>query len=182
MELEFTFTLVCNLIFFCACYTQNSFLVCVALCNALGALVSFSLAPMYDPTVYPRMRQRKGWSIVPFFLGHVLVHIVPTIILYQMLPPEMNAKHEAGGLAALIHVGWGYYVSGGTWVFDKYYVTLPAYVWRQLFGIAILVELLSPTVLFWEENLETHHNWRLWESLGEEFQMLEHGPVVRREE
>ena len=62
----------------------------VVFCAAIGSLTGFHVAGYLDPSAYACMRRRKGWTVPYFYLGHVVLHVVPVIVL---LPDPARPSH-----------------------------------------------------------------------------------------
>ena len=94
----------------------------VAVCTLWGALLSFSVAPLVDSTVYERMRRKHDWSLAVFHGGNLALHVTPVILTLYVIPMNMALLH--GVVAAGLHAAWGVYVGGPTLRLDDVYVPL----------------------------------------------------------
>ena len=111
----------------------------VVFCAAIGSLTGFHVAGYLDPSAYARMRRRKGWTVPYFYLGHVVLHVVPVIVL---LPdPARPVALEHGCTAALLHLAW-YLITD----VDAIYVPMRRSVWRLSMAYAIVAELWVPYI------------------------------------
>ena len=116
------------------CGARVRWLAPVAASCSLGVLVSFTCAPLFDDTVYRRMRADKGWNSSFFYVGHFLVHVLPAIYGYLCYVPS---KLDAA-CAVILHVAW-FSVAD----LNRIYVPLPDHVWLKLMWIATLTELAA---------------------------------------
>lgn len=115
-------------------HLPSQWLVRVAVCYMWGNLVSFSCAPLFDRTAYARLRMRHRWTMLEFWSGHVLLHVVP---LYYLRWSKF--EWYDGVVAALVHLLWTQRVR-----LDDVYVPVAPTVWRSLTCIAFVTEVLVP--------------------------------------
>lgn len=111
----------------------------VACCCFTGALLSFSVAPLLDASVYSRMRFAHSWSLLVFYCGHYLLHIAPVL----MLARHIDAVHPVHGLlASCLHVCWFNSIDA-----NSVYVPMLRQEWRILMLVSVVTELATPYVL-----------------------------------
>lgn len=90
--------------------------------------------------------------MLQFHTVNFTIHIFPCIITL-IWPVEIHLLH--GAIAAVLHVGWGLYVTGGTLIMDHLYVPMKAYQWRTMWLVAAVSEVtFAPFVLYqWRESM-----------------------------
>lgn len=112
--------------------------VCIPL--LWGVIVSFGLARVLDSTVYARMRKHRGWSLVTFHAGNVILHYLPLAF-----PPLLTRRltHRDGLCAAVLQLTWAVVVSdGGLFVLDSVYVPMRPWMWKTCLMASTLTEIL----------------------------------------
>ena len=113
-------------------------------CNlAFGSAIPFSLLPLFDPTAYCRQRQKHHLSVCLFYVGHIILHILPCIfIIYH--PPRPLYFHIS--LAQIIKVLWAYCIVGSIYP-DTIYVSLEKHVWHKMWVLVVICQHI-PLVFF----------------------------------
>lgn len=114
----------------------------VAVCLLWGSLLSFTAAPLVDPTVYARMRRKNGWSTLVFHAGNLVLHVAPLGVTFSWPPTDMTLAH--GVVAVLTHAAWGVWAGGATLCLDDVYV--PLHDWRVPWGVAWASEIGAAVV------------------------------------
>jgi hypothetical protein len=116
----------------------------ITTCLVWGTLLSFAAARVLDRTAYARIAARNGWSMRVFHAGNVVVHVLPACATLAW-PPTASRCPTDGVLAVFVHATWLASVAGFAGL-DELYVPLSPRVWRALFAVAFLAELLAPCV------------------------------------
>ena len=112
----------------------------VAVATQWGVVCSFTFAPLFDTTVYARMRQKHRWSCWQFYIGHILLHIFPLCFAAVTLPrPSLIQSF----IAVVIHSSWFAFAD-----VNRLYVHLPDRIWRRLFATAVVAELACAKEIF----------------------------------
>ena len=102
-----------------------------------GVAIPFTLVYFLDNTSYQRMREKRGWNILTFWSGNLLLHYVPLV-----LPPPTFDKNPWYGLyAAMIHLTWAVIETNGTFILDDCYISLSKWIWYTCFIISFLIEI-----------------------------------------
>ena len=112
----------------------------VAIATQWGVVCSFTFAPLLDATVYARMRQKHRWSRRQFYIGHIMLHILPLCVAVLTLP---RPNWIQSCTAVLIHSSWFALAD-----VNRLYVHLPHTTWRRLFAVAVLAELACARSFF----------------------------------
>lgn len=111
-----------------------------------GILLSFNAAGLMDRSAFPRFAAAKGLSMLQFHIMNVTLHFVPCLLTVWNPPDAVLWWH--GLVAVCFHVGWGYWVSGGSMKLDRVYVHMDVSFWRLIWASAVIGEaLLSPFVV-----------------------------------
>lgn len=105
----------------------------VAVASQWGVACSFTCAPVFDHYVYMRMRRKHGWSVLFFYAGHLVLHVLPLCFSVAWLPrPTMNESTAAVALHGL----WFSVVD-----LDRVYVPMRDEAWLYLFAVAVAAEI-----------------------------------------
>lgn len=115
---------------------DDEFLVSVSKPLLWGIVTSFSSAPLFDKTVYHRMRIKNGWSVLTFWVGNLALHFLPLVFVSHICPHWFHCW-----VAACFHILWFFVTTKGTFVLDEEYVPLSKRTWIVLTCIALLTEL-----------------------------------------
>ena len=128
------FTYVTLLFFFFGLYDDW----CLKVCKPMlwGVALSFSAAPLFDPSVYSRMRAKHRWSRTTFWAGNILLHFVPLFRVESVRPDQDHTQ-----MAAALHIFWYLLVTHGSLDLSTQYVPLPRWVWMVLMTLAVGTEL-----------------------------------------
>ena len=78
-------------------------------------------------------------------LGNIITHFIPICITLYLPPKSIKFRH--GIISSCSHLMWGLYVSNGSLCCDKIYFQLPKKNWYFLWSIALISELLTPTLI-----------------------------------
>jgi hypothetical protein len=127
------FTRVALLLLATSCLMNSPVLGGVAVATQWGVVASFTCAPVFDPTVYARMRRKHGWSIAYFYVGHILLHLLP---LWFAIARLARPTRRQSAIAVGLHGAWFAFAD-----LDRLYVPLRDGVWLRLFAIAVVAEL-----------------------------------------
>lgn len=118
--------------------SHNSFFLRVGKSLMLGCTVSFSCTPLLDEYAFARMRRRHGWSVSTFWLGHMVIHFIPILLVWRERVEEVH-----GITAVAVHFMWYWIASKGTWSLDDVYVPIEGGVraWWWLTCLAFVCEM-----------------------------------------
>ena len=118
---------------------KNMYLLTLCKSNTLLILVAFTLVPLFDPTAYERMRQRHRYNLFIFWLGHIILHVAPLMLLY-----DIKCTWWDGVRASIMHLTWVSYESRGTFLLNHVYVPLRRNVWIACSFYAYAFAILFP--------------------------------------
>jgi hypothetical protein len=136
------FTYVALLIFGGGIGVRNTFVLGLSKSLLLGCNVSFSCAPLFDAHAYSKMRRKYGWSTVTFWVGNVVLHMVPLFLVW-----DAKVTLVQGMVAAAIHIFWYVVISKGTGSLDHVYVPLSGRrSWPTLACLAFVTEVGSALI------------------------------------
>lgn len=112
----------------------------VCACAMVGSLASFEAAPS---DLHARNRASIGVPPLAYWAGHYALHLLPLALLR---PPTARVLPH-GATAAALHLAWGWAVSGGTLRLDRVYVPAAPAVWRSLWCVALVGDLVGYPLL-----------------------------------
>ena len=115
---------------------DDIFLVSVSKPLLWGIVTSFSSAPLFDSTVYHRMRIKNEWSVLTFWVGNLVLHFLPLVLVSRVTPHWFHCC-----IAACFHMIWFLVTTRGTFVLDEEYVPLSKRTWILLMCISLVTEL-----------------------------------------
>ena len=133
------FTNISVVLYLLAHVTTWDYVSSLAIPTTWGVATSFSVAFVLDPTVYVRMRRRRGWSLTTFVLGNLLLHFVPLVY-----PPPLSRPLTwwDGMRSAVMHLSWALTESNGSLVLDDIYVSLSPLFWGVCFITSTITEVV----------------------------------------
>ena len=115
-------------------YVSSDDVLAVWYACACGVHASFSMAPVLDASVYARMREKMRWSEVEFYVGHLILHVLPlmcALLFYER--PQL----QHGIVSAALHGFWFLCTD-----MNKEYVDMKKEEWQTLMLIAFTTEIL----------------------------------------
>jgi hypothetical protein len=115
---------------------------------AWSSLVTFHAVLFLDPSAHCRLAAHVGLPLKFFTLGNLLVHGFPCAVAVASPAERLTWSH--GVICAAVHVLWGWYWTGGTFLLDRVYAPLPPAVWRGMWVFAVLLELLLLPCVLWQ--------------------------------
>ena len=107
----------------------------ISCCNTFGSTMSFSCVPFFDSLAYKKQRKKNNFSLVLFYTGHIVLHVLPCMFIYYNLPENMNLYTcvSAFGLKLL----WAYFTCGSIYL-DSVYVPLEKSVWEKVWLVSFV--------------------------------------------
>jgi len=109
---------------------------------------SFHSSILFDNSAFNRMAVFCGWSINGFHVRNILVHILPSFILYAWMKRDkqgyVNAIESIGPAIGLItssiHLFWAIYTTGGLNL-SEVYIKFEPIVWTYMWIVAVMVHI-----------------------------------------
>lgn len=134
-----SFTTISVLLYLIAHVTAWDYISSLVIPTTWGVATSFSVAFVLDPTVYVRMRCRRGWSLTTFVLGNLLLHFVPLVF-----PPPLSRTLTwwDGMRSAVMHLSWALIESNGSLILDDTYVHIRSVFWGVCFITSTITEVI----------------------------------------
>lgn len=107
----------------------------ISCCNAFGSTVSFSCVPFFDSLAYQKQREKNKFSLVLFYVGHIVLHVLPCTFIYYNLSKDINVYTcvSAFGLKLL----WAYFTCGSIYL-DNVYVPLEKSIWKKVWFVSFV--------------------------------------------
>lgn len=114
-------------------------------CNlSFGSTISFSLLPFFDETAYQRQISKLGISVSVFYIGHVILHILPCVFIMYYPPQSVSLVHV--WVAHIIKLLWAYCIQRSIFL-DQVYVPLQTHVWYKMWALSFVCHYI-PFVYF----------------------------------
>ena len=114
----------------------------VVVCSTWGIFNSFNFTYLLNPKAMEKLNEKCNNQLL---LGNIITHFIPICITLYKPPKCIKFKH--GIISSCSHLMWGLYVSKGTLCCNKIYFPLPKKNWYLLWSIALISELLTPSLM-----------------------------------
>ena len=111
-------------------------------CSTWGIFNSFNFTYILNPKAMEKFNKKFNNQLL---LGNIITHFIPICITLYLPPKSIKFRH--GIISSCSHLMWGLYVSNGSLCCDKIYFQLPKKNWYFLWSIALISELLTPTLI-----------------------------------
>ena len=117
----------------------------VSCCNIFGSTISFSCVPFWDSLAYKKQREKNNFSISVFYIGHIVLHIVPCIFICYNLPMDIDIYTciNAFGIKLL----WAYITNGSIYL-DNVYVPMEKNVWEKMWFVSFVSHFLPYFLIY----------------------------------
>tara|TARA_Y100000389_G_scaffold204586_1_gene258166 strand:+ start:5099 stop:5548 length:450 start_codon:yes stop_codon:yes gene_type:complete len=111
-------------------------------CSTWGIFNSFNFTYILNPKAMEKFNKKFNNQLL---LGNIITHFIPICITLYLPPKSIKFRH--GIISSCSHLMWGLYVSNGSLCCDKIYFQLPKKNWYFLWSIALISELLTPSLM-----------------------------------